>query len=44
MIANKKKTVATKGTQVKRTRQPEGRGVTPEEFLALKQPRGDQRP
>src|SRR5438552_125156 len=41
MIANKKKTVATKTAQVKRTRQPDGQGVTPEEFLALKQPKGD---
>src|SRR5438552_712654 len=41
MIANKKKTVATKRAQVKRTRQPEGRGISPEEFLALKQPKGN---
>jgi bifunctional non-homologous end joining protein LigD len=30
-----------KVAQVKRTRQREGRGVSPEEFLALKKPKGD---
>src|SRR5712691_13053965 len=41
MIANKKKTVATRAARVKRTRPHEGQGVSPEEFLALKQPKGD---
>jgi bifunctional non-homologous end joining protein LigD len=40
--ADRKKTnVKPKAAQVKRTRQREGRGVSPEEFLSLKQPKGD---
>src|SRR5437667_2415236 len=41
MIANKKNPVATKTAQVKRTRQPEGPSISPEQFLALKKPKGD---
>jgi len=37
----KKRSEKPKATQVKRTRQREGPGVSPEEFLALKRPKGD---
>src|SRR6266852_5005765 len=41
MCADRKKTaVRRKLESMKRTRRPEGRGVSPEEFLALKQPKG----